>query len=290
MAEKIISIGENLEIWKAHIDELIEQDINARYMTNQMMERLATTIKRDKRLESLPFCALVDDKIEIISGHHRVRAARKAELFDLYVIVDTSGLNRDKIKAKQLAHNSIQGEDNMQLVEQIYKSIQDAGVKLEAFIDESLDYKLEDVSITDISIDLSYKNISIIFSPLEQELFEKVIEKLNQIYDTIYLVEYEQFEKFKEAVGLVGDAYNIRSTSTALSKMVEIAGNYLKIDMPKDEKTALKDLFGVAYIPKESAEIINQAIIKIKKDKKIADKDSWKIMEILAKEYLADVV
>lgn len=74
--EKCLELGNGLEIWKVNIEDLKEQDVNARYMKAEMFERLTENIKGDGRLESLPFCALTDKGIEIVSGHHRIRAVR----------------------------------------------------------------------------------------------------------------------------------------------------------------------------------------------------------------------
>lgn len=76
--ERILDLGYGLELWKAHPSSLREQDVNARAMPKAMFERLAQTIARDKRLESLPLCAKTERGLEIISGHHRTRAATAA--------------------------------------------------------------------------------------------------------------------------------------------------------------------------------------------------------------------
>ena len=76
--QRVMELGNGLELWKVHPSSLREQDVNARAMPKAMFERLAQTIGRDKRLESLPLCAKTDRGIEIISGHHRTRAATSA--------------------------------------------------------------------------------------------------------------------------------------------------------------------------------------------------------------------
>lgn len=123
MADKI-QLGEGLELWQVKIDDLKEQDLNARAMPGPMFQRLAETIKRDSRLESLPFCALTSKGIEIVSGHHRVRASRAAGIRDIWAIVDITGLSTSQIKAKQLAHNSISGVDDPAMLAQILAQIE----------------------------------------------------------------------------------------------------------------------------------------------------------------------
>ena len=135
MSESVLDLGGGLEIWRVGIDEPREQDENARSMTKPMFERLTATIGKDRRLESLPFCAYVNGAIQIVSGHHRVRASRSAGLDEIFVIVDTTGLTADQIRAKQLAHNAIAGEDNPELLKRIYNRIDDVNARLESFID-----------------------------------------------------------------------------------------------------------------------------------------------------------
>ena len=55
--QRILELGNGLELWKVHPSTLREQDVNARSMPKAMFERLSQTIARDKRLESLPLCA-----------------------------------------------------------------------------------------------------------------------------------------------------------------------------------------------------------------------------------------
>jgi hypothetical protein len=95
--EKVLDLGQGLQLWKVPIAALREQDVNARSMSKPMFERLSQTIARDKRLESLPFCARTDKAIEIVSGHHRARAAIAAGLTEMFVMVDVTGLTRSQI-------------------------------------------------------------------------------------------------------------------------------------------------------------------------------------------------
>jgi hypothetical protein len=102
--QRILELGNGLKLWKVPPSALREQDVNARSMPKAMFERLAQTIARDKRLESLPLCAKTERGLEIISGHHRVRAATAVGISEMFVLVDVTGLTRNQIAGKQLAH------------------------------------------------------------------------------------------------------------------------------------------------------------------------------------------
>lgn len=72
----IYDMGSGLVIAKVQIDKVKEQDINARIMKNEMQDQLTANIMKRGQLESLPFFVLSNGKLEIISGHHRVKSAR----------------------------------------------------------------------------------------------------------------------------------------------------------------------------------------------------------------------
>jgi ParB-like chromosome segregation protein Spo0J len=128
--EVIADLGNGLVIAKVNVNDLREQDVNARVMTKEMMEALAKIIRKRGRLESLPYCALTDRGIEVVSGHHRVRACRMAEVMTIHVLLDTSKLSRNEIIARQLAHNSVQGVDDKELLRKLYEDITDVDLEL----------------------------------------------------------------------------------------------------------------------------------------------------------------
>ena len=289
MSERMLNLGRGLEIWKVHLDELREQDVNARVMPVKMFERLTATIHKDGRLESLPFVALNESGgLEIISGHHRTRAARSAGVNEIYVIVDTTILSKDKIKAKQLAHNSIQGNDNAQIVKQIYQDIQDADSKLEAFIDSNIDIEVPKVKINDITLDVDMKQILVVFLPTQAELFEKAAEKIVGDYDELYVAENKVIEPFIKAVKRVSNEYDIRSMGTVFTRMAEITNEYMGEELDEQERVAVRDLFGTAYIPKEAAETVVEAIKKLESNGDIKKSNKWQALEYFAASYLAE--
>ena len=131
--------GTTLEIWKVHPDVLREQDRNARVMDTKTFQRLTENIKNNKQLESLPYCHKTtspggSEEFSIISGHHRVRAARKAGFTEIFVLVDCKDLTSAQVKAKQVAHNALSGTDDEQVLAEIFASIDDLNAKIESGI------------------------------------------------------------------------------------------------------------------------------------------------------------
>lgn len=266
--QKMLELGNDLEIWKVNIEELKEQDVNARYMKAEMFERLTENIRNSERLESLPFCAATENGIEIISGHHRVRAARQAGIFEIFVIVDVSGLSRDKIKAKQLAHNSIGGYDNEELVKRIFDEIQDASAKLEAFVPDKIVEQFKKISVGDINVDMDIQQIQLMFFKYERACIAK-LEKYLKDGDEVYAAEIDQFEDVKKMIKETGREYNIRAVGTILARLCEnVLARYEGAEL--DHKY-LADVMKSTMLTKEQADKIEAALKNKDKDESQID-------------------
>lgn len=285
--EKMLDIGNGLKIAKVYIEELREQDLNARSMNASMFERLTANIKKDNRLESLPFVAETDKGLEIVSGHHRVRACRTAGITEVYVILDDTGLDRDSIMSKQLSHNSLQGEDNQQLVKEIYSMIEDAEKKLAAYIDADMEDILDKVATKDVTFDMDIKTILVTFLAYEEDVFRRCADKLNTAYEELYVADLKNVEAFMQCIKRVGKEYDIRAMNTTFTKMAEIVLEYLGEDKDESERTALRDIFKTAYIPTESVGVIQQAIKKAEKEGTVTSKNRWQLVEYLCADYLS---
>jgi len=292
MPERLLDLGAGLELWRVPIDELIEQDVNARAMAKGMFDRLAGTVGRDQRLESLPLCALTARGVEIVSGHHRTRAARQAGLTEIHAIVDTTGLTSDQIKAKQLAHNRIQGEDNEELVKRIYESIGDVEKRLDTYIDPAaLNLSLPKVSVGSIDLGLEHRSALIVFLPTEKDRFDRALEQLRPFLtgdiETVYLAERTQFEAFQSLTRRIGREYDIRSVGTTLAKVADIVLESLGEPPPESEGVvAARDVFGGALMPEEVAATVRRALDKASGDAKGRKGPRWDALQALADAYV----
>jgi hypothetical protein len=294
MAERVLDLGGGLWIYKVHVDELKEQDVNARAMSKQMFDRLSNTIGRDSRLESLPFVAETDAGLEIVSGHHRTRASRASGVQDIHCIVDVSGLSRSQIKAKQLAHNSIAGEDNLQLLSKIYEDIDDVEDKLEAFIDpDEVNQSIETVGIDSVDVGLAFRTALLVFMPWEKEQFEDALQALEDSIgadvEQLYMADIARMQEFKNLVRKVGDEYDIRSFATTMALMAEIVMEHLGYETPDpepDDRVHLRDVVGQVYIPADAADVIKRAVDKMADAGDLSKKNRWQALEWMASDYL----
>lgn len=165
--EIIYDMGTELYIAKVQLADLKEQDINARIMKNEMQDQLTTNIKNRGQLESLPLIALMGEKLEIISGHHRVKSAREAGLKEIIVILDKSGLTRSKAASKQLAHNAISGFDDESTLREIVKLMDNVDDMMESYIGkEILEEPLEQFDkLNTPAVQFDFKTIAFAFLP-----------------------------------------------------------------------------------------------------------------------------
>ena len=95
--------------------DLRPSDKNARTMTAAKRERLVANLTHDGTLTSAPL--VYQDRI--ISGHHRVKAAIAAGIEKAQVIEITNELPDDHLTALQLSHNSISGEDDPNVLQEM---------------------------------------------------------------------------------------------------------------------------------------------------------------------------
>lgn len=226
-------IDDSLVIAKVRVKDLREQDLNARYMPTEMFQQFSKNIKKRGTLEALPYCCLTANSIEIISGHHTIRAFIKAKIGEeIYILLETKPLSRGEIRAKQLAHNSISGLDDPAILKQIYLGIDDAELRLTAFIDEN---KLElpepaNLQITSLSTGLDMRNVKIWFLPYQLEDFSSLTKLLEGNEDKLFVAPLKHWPAFREAVNTVMQKEDILSIGTAVAKMTEIVLQHYRED------------------------------------------------------------
>ena len=221
-----------------HVDALHEQDMNARSMTQQTMAQLTVNIQDAGVMESVPLCVQVGEEIQIISGHHRVRAARAAGLTYIVVLLYRE-LDQSRVKAKQLAHNSITGTDNPELIRRIWEDIRDVQARFEAYIDPRLfDDIPKAVSFKPVDVDLhkNTKRYLLLFLSTQAEDFDAAIEQLTRGCqpDAIYLAHMDAFDAWQAAFAKTQEKLDIKSVPTAVAEMARIVLGVLAEQEPME--------------------------------------------------------
>lgn len=290
--EKIYDMGTGLIIAKVPLDKVREQDINARIMKKEMQDQLTANIKNRGQLESLPLLVEKDGVLEIISGHHRIKSARAAELKEIVAIIDVSGLSRSKIAAKQLAHNAISGFDDQDVLKEICKMLDDVDDMLESFVGKDvLKEPLEQYDkLLSPALQFDFKNITFSFLPHQIKDMDALVKNLEtSAPEIIGVAPYEQCKQFVEALAQYQKFSDIRNVGAAIHSMIESVTE--KMDdagfNEEDDWTYLTKLFGSNAIPAESAATITKAIKKAEKEGTVTSKNRWQLIEVWAIDYLA---
>jgi ParB-like nuclease family protein len=298
--ERLLDLGAGLALWRVHVDDLAEQPLNAQAMSPAMFTRLKTTIGRDGRLESLPFAALTcadPVRIELVSGHHRTRAARAAELFYIHCLVDETGLAPDPIRAKQLAHNAITGVSEEQIVARIYAAITDVDARLEAFV-EPPGPAPAPVRLPRLELDLAYRTVVLVFLSHQADEFDRAVTQMKddgalpEDAARLYLADTELAGLWRKTVARFGKEYDARAVTVQVSCMLRAGLAHLGIYNPDDldgqeEWVPLAELLGSALVPPEDAEVIGRAVQALTKAGKATPKTGWEAVTELCRDYLA---
>lgn len=217
------------------VKDCVLLDHNARFMTKEQMAQLVNNVKEDGFLSQLPFAIRFQDasapKYRIISGNHRVKSAIKAELpHILLLFVDESEMSREKQIAVQLAHNAISGQDDLQTLLALYNEITTIELKEYSAVNVLDLQKFEEIKINAVNeSDIELNEMKLYFTDLNQERVEKVIEKLNTrlFEDKRDQVVFADFYTFVELMTRVKMRCNIKNSTTAFLKMIEICENHL---------------------------------------------------------------
>ncbi len=228
---KVLDLGGGLSIHKVPLGSLREQGINARYMSKKKFDTLTKNIKDRKALESLPLTTPNKDRPHeffIISGHHRVRAAKAAGLAEIYILVDESIEDMDDVRVKQLAHNALSGEDDSSMLKQIYDQIADLEKRLQTGIsDDEMILQLDPVKIKEVDLEMEFKLLQVFFLKGGKAKFDEAIRLVDEDAEII-VGDFPAHKAFTKAVKKVKNVEEIRNSGAILTKMAEIIIQYYK--------------------------------------------------------------
>lgn len=287
----IHDMGSGLLIVKIPLDVVVEQDVNARIMKNEMQDQLTANIAKRGQLESLPYLTEDGNKVRIISGHHRIKSARQAGIKEIYAILDVSGLSRSQEAAKQLAHNAISGFDDQSTLKEIVKMISDVDDMLESYVGKDIlaEPMAEFDKLISPAVQFDFRTLVFAFLPHQLQNLELLVKELEKAGPEIVgVAEYEQGKRFVETLSRYQQFQDVRNLGAAISSMIEAANEKMDIAGydPAGEWTYLTKVFGSNSIPTEAAQVIQQALKKAEKEGVIGKKNRWQLIEFLCADYL----
>lgn len=238
-----MEVAPELYVVKVPIADLREQDVNAHTMPPGKFERLVENIRQRGALESLPYCVQPgwDGPIEIVSGHHRVRAGHAAGLDELTILLDVAKMPRSAVIAKQLAHNALVGSDDPDLINQLLAEIDDPDDRLATGLSADV---LEGQAAVDVAamfaprIDFDYRTVSFAFLPHQQAELERLIELLEGRHDLVAVAPISQYDEFLKVAARYARLKGVRSGATAITLMVRLALEEIEAAEEAERKAA----------------------------------------------------
>lgn len=202
------------------------RETNARYMTAEQLERLTENVRRDGKLTSAPLAhTLADGRLELISGHHRTLAAIGAGLEQIDVIVITSELDEPRIKALQLSHNAITGQDDQSILRSLYESLDLIERKHSGLTDDIL-ADIGKVDVSGLSLGaIEYQQLRIDFLPEDATAFEAALKRLGKAgaKQRVLVARYEDFDAVFDTLIAVKAATDTFNAGLALRFMADLA-------------------------------------------------------------------
>lgn len=262
MARQIHDLGNHLALFAGRPDELVEQERNARVMSPEAMARLTENIKNDKRLEQLPFSVMREDRThELISGHHRKRAAQGAGLSEIYWLADTrSDMPRGTVVAKQLAHNSLQGQDDPATLKELFGELATVDQIIESFLtpdDFDSVTQLEPADAVELGLDIEWKVLALVFTPAIMESVDRLeawtASRIPKDTDVVGVCSNDILARVRQVMLNVAKVEDVRSLGSVFARMCEICEAHIA----EQDKTA-KMVVGVQKAlnkPDDSAKV-----------------------------------
>lgn len=262
--EKKLDLGNGMSIWFVHLDFLREQDVNSRVLAGEKFERLVQNIARDARLESMPLVTPVvgREQFDIISGHHRTRAARKAGVMWVYVLAFNEPLTRARLRGTQLAHNAINGRDDAQVLAELYASIDDVAEKVASGVTEDdIAAALKQVRVDEVVVEPDYEVLQVVFLASAKRSFDDVVGLLNTPFGVgeVAAEALPHFDNFRAAVRKVSEEANVRNLAGIFLKLGHFARSFIELkelaekEAPETVVQRIKELFDSTGLPPKKA-------------------------------------
>jgi len=138
---------------------------NAHFMPERTFKQLCDNLRRDGVLTSAPLCAEVDGETLVLSGNHRVKAALAVGLKTIPIILVESELSHERLVAIQLSHNALVGEDDPNILQELYASLSVLEQRYSGLTDVDLGI-LTDPELKKLSVGMpEHDEVTIAFPP-----------------------------------------------------------------------------------------------------------------------------
>nr|WP_309695092.1 ParB N-terminal domain-containing protein [Armatimonas sp.] len=219
--------GLETRVYRCKLTELSHLQRNARYMTGEQLRRLQENIRRDGGLTSVPLIYRHDDddeRIEILSGNHRVEAAVAAGITEGWVMEILTRLTPERRVAIQLSHNSITGQDDPSQLKALYDELDLDWKQYSGLTDDA--FKMDPLDLTGLSLaGPTYEEITLLFLPEQADAFREAMQKFGKRKPTSerYAADLADWERLFDTIVKVKDSYKIMNTAIAMRRIIDLA-------------------------------------------------------------------
>lgn len=203
---------------------------NAHYMPKRVYDQLMENVQTDGNLSSLPFCWRKENgEFVALSGNHRTKVATDAGVPLILILYTDQNLSRSQQVAIQISHNTLVGQDNPQILRELWDEIADISYKVYSGLDEKLLDTLDNVEVARINEQsLRFEELKIMFLSTEIDHIEETLKRLGTAQRRRFAADLQTFDRFFEALLDFKEASGIINTGTALMAMTEIVEEWLK--------------------------------------------------------------
>ena len=233
--------GLETRVYRCTLSELSHLQRNARYMTGEQLRRLQENIRRDGGLTSVPLIYRheEDNRIEILSGNHRVEAAVAAGIIEGWVMEILTRLTPERRVAIQLSHNSITGQDDPSQLKALYDELDLDWKQYSGLTDDA--FKMDPLDLTGLSLaGPTYEEITLLFLPEQADAFREAMQKFGKRKPTgeRYAADLADWERLFDTIVKVKDSYKIMNTAIAMRRIIDLANERLaELDVATEEAT-----------------------------------------------------
>jgi len=275
--------------------ELKLLELNARYMRHEEFMRLVDNVKKDGRLTSVPFCCLEEDgKYLVLSGNHRVQAAISAGLTSIEVMVTDDKLTKQQKLAIQLSHNQIAGQDDPEILKQIYEEITDIDMKLYTGLDDKTLELIEKASASSFSeAGLEYQSVTLTFLPDELEAAKKVFDSIDtkKGKNEKWFARHKEYDRWMDDMETAGSSYGVKNVATALDIILSVFERHQEDlsegweEGKKGNYVPIASVIGQSKIPADIAKKLNKAVERLVSKGEVKGTERYRALGVILDSY-----
>lgn len=202
---------------------------NAHFLSGDKYRQLVENLRADQVLTSAP---LVHEGV-VLSGNHRVKAAIEAGILEADVIEVVGDLPTGRRIAIQLAHNAINGEDDVSVLKRLYDGLDLFWKRYTALTDNMLG-TLPKIDIKSLALGTqAWQELRVLFLPDQLEELGAHRRRIEDAMAAIlkrskedrfaWVARLEDFDRVFTALVKVKEQRQIHNTALALRVMAELA-------------------------------------------------------------------